>query len=164
MFIIFMIQWIERQLHTISYKKYLLFSTLVCCFLSFIIGLLYNLIIERVNAIAESGTSKLDTLSIILLSLLVAPLIETLIFQNILLSFLYKYIPRYSNFIVATLFAMEHYSSVKQIIVTFFICFIFNYSYLLAKSRKWNPFVFTFAIHSGYNLFVTIIFFSSEIL
>lgn len=158
------IQRIERQLYTISYKKYVVFSILLCCLLSFLIGFLYNLTIERVNAFAASGTSKLDTLSIVVLALLFAPIVETLIFQTILFSFLQKYIPRYSNFVVAVLFALGHYSSVKQIIGAFFICLILNYSYLLAKTREWNPFVTTFLIHSGYNLFITIIFLSVKIL
>jgi len=155
---------IESKLLTLTFKSYVFFSIALSCLISFLIGLIYNLLIVNSQAITESDVSKMETWSIILLSLIIAPLFETVIFQTLLLGFTHRYLPKYSNLIVSLLFAVNHFSSIKQIVATFFICLIFNYSYLHAKEREWNPFLTVLLIHSGYNLFVSTIFLSSKAL
>lgn len=142
----------------LNYGQFIVFFIILIFALSFITGSIYNLLIEPSNSILESKISKLDIVTIILLSLVIAPLVETLIFQAFLLKIFTKHLPRISNLLVAILFALNHYTNPKQIMGTFFMCLLFNYAYNISKARNWSPVLTVFFIHSGYNLCITGLF------
>lgn len=106
-------------------------------------------------------TGSLSTDSVILdllIGVIVVPLIETLLFQSLIIEIICKIIKRprrniYFAVIVSSLaFALNHTYSFSYVIITFFIGIIFALAYYLGRYRKESAIILVSIIHSMYNL------------
>jgi len=90
--------------------------------------------------------------------LIVAPIIETLIFQSLIVELVCKFIkrPRNSFYIALILsalaFALSHTYSISYFVFTFIGGLILALAYYIGRYRKENAFLLVFIIHSLYNL------------
>ncbi len=94
----------------------------------------------------------------LLIAVIVAPLLETLLFQSLIIEIICKVIKRprkniYIAVMVSSLaFALNHTYSLSYVIFTFFVGIIFALAYYLGRYRKEGAIILVFIIHSIYNL------------
>jgi len=94
----------------------------------------------------------------LLIAVIVAPLIETLLFQSLIIEIVCKIIkrPRRNIFVAVMIsslaFALNHTYSLSYFIFTFFVGVIFALAYYLGRYRKESAIILVFLIHSIYNL------------
>ncbi len=140
---------------------YILIFTLLTIFVSFLI----NISLEHFNILdADLNSPSFFSLTQeIFLTVIVAPLLETFIFQFLfyyIIKIFYKFLGHYFNFIYiiisATLFGLSHKYSIYYQIGTFFFGLIFSYSFIFFKTKFNSPFISVCIVHSLYNLFTTI--------
>ena len=97
-----------------------------------------------------------------LVIVIVAPLIETLLFQSLIIELVCKLFkrPRRNLFISVTAssvaFALSHSYSISYIIITFLAGVILALAYYLGRYRKESPIVLVFVIHAVYNLLTSV--------
>jgi len=110
-------------------------------------------------------TGSLETNSVILdllIAILVAPLIETILFQSLIIEIICKIIKRprkniwISVIVSSAAFALSHTYSVSYIFITFLAGIILALAYYLGRYRKEGAIILVFVIHSGYNLLTSI--------
>jgi len=96
---------------------------------------------------------------------IIAPLVETFIFQYLLFELFWRKLRWSLNVfygLSAFTFGISHFYSIPTIIVTFTVCLVFNYVYaaLAEKKLNLNAYFVIVAIHSLYNtsVFVNHIF------
>ena len=96
---------------------------------------------------------------------IIAPLVETFIFQYLLFELFWRKLRWSLNVfygLSAFTFGLSHFYSIPTIIVTFTVCLVFNYVYaaLAEKKLNLNAYFVIVAIHSLYNtsVFVNHIF------
>ena len=94
----------------------------------------------------------------LLIAVIVAPLIETLLFQSLIIEIICKIIkrPRKNICIAVTVsslaFALNHTYSIVYFIITLGAGFILALAYYLGRYRKEGAIILVFLIHSLYNL------------
>lgn len=94
----------------------------------------------------------------VLIAVIVIPLVETLLFQSLIIEIVCWIIkrPRKNIFIAVLIsslaFALNHTYSISYVIITFFIGIIFALAYYLGRYRKEGGIILVFFIHSIYNL------------
>jgi len=94
----------------------------------------------------------------LLIAVIVVPLIETLLFQSLIIEIICRIIKRpRKNICIAVMvsalaFALNHTYSLGYIIMTFFWGIIFAIAYYLGRYRKESAIILVFLIHSFYNL------------
>lgn len=110
-------------------------------------------------------TDSMATNSIVLnliIAVLLAPIIETTIFQALIIEIVFKFIkrPRLNIWIAilasSTAFALNHTYSFWYIFITFIAGVILALAYYLGKYRKEGAFILVFIIHSMYNLLTSL--------
>ncbi len=143
----------------LSLKKYKLFFFI---FLS--IFLINAFFIITKNLIALKTISKVNTSNIslcprIVLSLIIAPLLETLIFQKFIFNLCRLYLK--SNLICiiisAIIFGLNHYDSITSIIQTFIIGIGYSLYYSILRKKEKNAFLKVALLHCLWNLLSLII-------
>ncbi len=98
----------------------------------------------------------------LLIAVVVAPLIETLLFQSLVIEIICKLIKRprkniWISVIASSLaFSMNHTYSISYMVITFFAGLILAIAYYLGRYRKEGPIVLVFVIHSLYNLITSL--------
>ncbi len=106
------------------------------------------------------------SVSMFIIAVVIAPLMETLIFQyGIIKIFTYlnpktKYI---AVFISAVLFALSHWFSWVYILFAFMFGIFLGFLYLTSEKRGFKPYWIIAAVHCLYNLFVTFIDFITTV-
>lgn len=94
---------------------------------------------------------------------IVAPLLETLIFQHFIYIVLRKFIHKEKilifTYIISSsiLFSLEHKYSTYYIFVTFFLGIVLGFSYYISKLRKESAYWNTAIIHGLYNSLLVLI-------
>ena len=138
----------------LSLKNYKLFF-----FIFFSIFFINAVFIITKIFIATKTILKLNSSDIslnhrILLSLIIAPLLETLIFQKLIFTFCRLYIK--SNLICvvisAILFGLNHYNSITSIIQTFIIGIGYSLYYSILRKNDTNAFSKVALLHCLWNL------------
>jgi uncharacterized protein len=86
--------------------------------------------------------------------LILAPLIETYLFQHLVLSRLLKYNYLLSVVVSSLMFSLVHLYSAKYFIYAFASGLTYSVSYIIAYRSRLNPFLFVWSTHFSYNLFV----------
>jgi membrane protease YdiL (CAAX protease family) len=130
---------------------------LLCFALSLINGYLFGYIHDHFfPSLAGNPIDKESLLEQFFVAGIVAPLLETWIFQHIANKALVKAGVR--NFYVllivpALLFGLSHYYNLLYIIAMFFGGAIMNYLYLYCKANGYKAFWWVVLLHSLYNLF-----------
>ncbi len=93
-----------------------------------------------------------------LIAVILAPLIETLLFQSLIIEIICRIIrrPRKNIFIAVIVsslaFALNHTYSLSFFIITFFGGIVLALAYYLGRYRKESAIILVFLIHSLYNL------------
>lgn len=152
-------------IHTLKNKiasSGILYYSLLCYIICAIIRMPVRLLkyVFKINDIQWSDNiyQKLINPATIIDTLLLAPLLETLLFQT-LFYFLYK---RYINHKTITIllsgasFAALHYYSFFYMIDTFLIGVFFMYGYILRAESDNRPYISTFTAHVVINLITTL--------
>jgi len=92
-----------------------------------------------------------------LLVVFFAPLLETLIFQYSIISYILEKRPNaylFSCIFSAILFGLSHFYSPEYILKTFFSGLLFGSLYLVVKDKNKNSFLIVAVTHSIYNLII----------
>lgn len=105
------------------------------------------------------GSLTTDNIALdFLIAIIVVPLIETLLFQSLIIEIICKLIKRpRKNIWVAVLasslaFAFNHMYSIGYVIITLLAGIILAFAYYLGRYRKESAIILVFLIHSLYNL------------
>ena len=111
---------------------------------------------------SENKIYSFNILTKYLVGVILGPLLETFIFQKILLSILKRFSTNEikNSLIGAILFSATHFFSVPYLIKTFIVGYILNFSFLnLQKTHKisYYPFLIIYVAHALTNLFAFII-------
>jgi membrane protease YdiL (CAAX protease family) len=103
--------------------------------------------------------NDLSGLILLIVTVILAPLIETFIFQYIVIkiSFFFLKSALFSILLSAFLFGLNHLYSIPYFIVTFFAGIIYASLYFIAKAKNTNPFWMIFLVHALYNLTVSLL-------
>lgn len=94
----------------------------------------------------------------LLIAVVLAPLLETLLFQSLIIEIICRFIKRprkniWISVIASSLaFSLNHAYSISYVVITFFAGVILAIAYYLGRYRKEGPIVLIFLIHSIYNL------------
>jgi len=94
----------------------------------------------------------------LVIAVIAVPLIETLLFQSLVIEIICRIIKRpRNNILLAVLvsslaFALNHTYSLYYVIFTFFVGIIYALAYYLGRYRKESAIILVFLIHSLYNL------------
>ena len=92
-----------------------------------------------------------------ILVVIVAPILETLIFQYLIINFfLTKTKSFYACVISSLIFALQHMYNLFYFVLTLFVGLIFAYLYVIGKKRNYG-FILVAVAHSLYNLIVFIL-------
>ena len=126
--------------------------------------------IEFQNSSVDSIKNDLGLTGLFVLSVIIVPIFETLIFQIIIIEG-FRYFLRnlislnliliFSTITSSLAFASDHIYSINYFIGAFCSGFIYAVLYNISKFRKEAAFIFPLILHSVWNLFV---FFMSDIL
>lgn len=157
---------IEYVLINTVKKLSLLQYILIFCFLTFFVTIFTYLInVLSINFFSYDFTPKnkpfINNTSVLLKLLvtgLIAPVLETYLFQHLIINLFYNNKNlKLIIFISALLFGVSHFYDIGYVINTFFIGIVLATSYILWNSKKINPFWGTTIIHSVHNIIVIII-------
>jgi membrane protease YdiL (CAAX protease family) len=98
----------------------------------------------------------------LLIAIIVAPLIETLLFQALIIEITCRFIKRprkniwISVIVSSVAFALSHTYCISYIFITFLAGIILALAYYLGRYRKEGVIVLVFVIHSVYNLITSL--------
>lgn len=106
--------------------------------------------------------SQASFLGKIILASIIGPLIETLIFQHLIIEIIYK-IPKIKNtnfiaIIISSLsFALTHSYNITYIIYTFIIGLLLAYAFVIYREKSFSSFWIVTLIHSLRNTITTLL-------
>jgi len=148
---------IYRFLLSLKNYKLFFFIFLSIFFINVFFILTKNLI--TLKTISNVNTTNISLYPRIVLTLVIAPLLETLIFQKFIFNSCRLYIK--SNLICilisAILFGLNHYDSITSIIQTFIIGIGFSLYYSILRKKEKNAFLKVALLHCLWNLLSLII-------
>lgn len=90
-----------------------------------------------------------------LIAVILAPFLETLIFQYAIISFILNKMPKallFSCFVSAVLFGLSHFYSPEYVLKTFFSGLLFGTLYLIVLTKKANAILIVSTAHAIFNL------------
>lgn len=99
----------------------------------------------------------------IIFSLIIVPLIETLLFQSLIIEIVCKFIkrPRHNLYVAIILsafaFAFSHTYSISYVVFTFVGGLILAFAYYIGRYRRENAFLLVVIIHALYNLWTILL-------
>lgn len=134
-------------------------------FVIFIIDLIFHLIVSFATTIynpelLDVFDKSMSLNEIFVLSVIFAPLIETFLFQYLIVEILSRLKMNFNAIIVisAITFSLIHYYNFIYILVTFLsgVIYATYYVYLKFEKQK-SPFMYIFALHALYNFTVFIL-------
>ncbi len=132
-------------------------------------------VLEKIFQMApyeENPMSQIkDTKTLFVLTTIIGPIIETLIFQFLLIKGLYLLLENrplnkvdynkknllMSIYISSFIFGSLHFYSFSYIIIMSILGFIFGILFYFSTTRKWHSFFLIFILHSIYNLTVLLL-------
>jgi membrane protease YdiL (CAAX protease family) len=144
----------------ISYFKLLLFLlkikigilTLLILFTDILFTLFFSLVLFPNHTAGPIFKTKLEAF---ILAVIIAPIFETLIFQNWIINSVLKKVPKsflFALFISSFLFGLSHWYSPEYVFVTFISGFLYGTLYLVAYKKIKYPFFPVAIAHSIFNL------------
>jgi len=148
----------------ISLRKFVLLSTIICLLINLTISLLISYI--NIDYLEIDYLENKGLPFIFIITVLIAPVVETLIFQYGVIELFFKLKNKnkvlFAALASAILFSLSHYYNLLYILGAFILGLGFAFFYIIAKSRKdINPFWFLASIHSLLNL---VAFISNDLL
>ncbi|OYZ52051.1 MAG: hypothetical protein B7Y11_12755 [Sphingobacteriia bacterium 24-36-13] len=118
------------------------------------VGVLFTFLLSSKKMIGPEFDTKYEEF---LLVVFFAPLLETLIFQYSIISYILEKRPNaylFSCIFSATLFGLSHFYSPEYILKTFFSGLLFGSLYLVVQNKNKNSFLIVAVAHSIYNLII----------
>lgn len=89
--------------------------------------------------------------------IIIGPMIETLLFQALIISLICKFIkrPKYNLYlsllISATVFSLDHTYNIYYVAYAFLIGISYAFAYYIGRYKKWNAALTVFLIHAIHN-------------
>ncbi len=131
--------------------------TLMCLAIAITNGYFFDFLNDKFFHLSNTGNdiNKMSRNEQFLIAVIIAPLIETLVAQFMLVETLRQKITNQKLLILLSslFFAFMHYYSWLYIVVTFFGGLILNYYYLEIQKISKYSFFLTALLHSLYNLY-----------
>ena len=95
----------------------------------------------------------------ILLAIILAPLVETIIFQFLLLRLLQKYVKYIyiQIFLSALVFGLAHCYSISYVIKAFLSGVLYSTLFIIVEKRGKNGFLYVLISHTMYNIIISIL-------
>jgi membrane protease YdiL (CAAX protease family) len=138
--------------------------SILCFVQSIVIGAVIYLIVEylgiRFIPLDISYLSQKNLFTQVIIAILLAPLIETFIFQKSIHDMfrLFGYSDKSAMFISAFIFGLLHYYSLEQIITSLITGYLFNYTYCYLRYKMNKAAFITISVsHALVNLYVLIV-------
>ncbi len=135
--------------------KLILIGILVSIAVNIILGLTFTSLLSYDPSKSDTYIDDLSIVKKILLIVILAPLIETFLFQYLLIRpFLKKKskkIMMLGIFISALVFGLMHYFNIYYIVTMFVIGLIFGIFFVLGQTKFNRGFIVVFSIHSFMN-------------
>lgn len=132
------------------------YMTILSIILSNIFAAISGITGENLKGVDFSKYSKTEEFVLVVF---IAPLIETLIFQYLVIKGV-RYLTKNIHIqciVSAVLFSLNHNFNVLYMIDAFFIGLILGYTFLIAKIKKSYPFWATFLVHLLLNFYVFVV-------
>jgi membrane protease YdiL (CAAX protease family) len=149
------IKFILNQVISLSLLPYVVIFTALSFFVSFLLNVVLYLIGIQTEHISTPSLKYSGIFKIILMGVLLAPIIETFIFQKLFFDFLrHKIKVRFIILISALCFGFSHFYDLVYVINTFFIGIILSIAYALWKKKNITPFWIVVIIHLLHNLII----------
>ncbi|TAH22154.1 MAG: CPBP family intramembrane metalloprotease [Cytophagales bacterium] len=160
--IIYYLENIHNKIKTVPLILFICFSLIYTLCVPYILVHILDAIGLEDNSFEESYLSKLPLYRRLLITGLIAPLIETFLFQYLIINILQKIkilqkLPLAIIIISACLFASTHIYSLRYILVSFLVGFYYAYAYIIKQHEKFPIFWLIAIIHSLHNLVATLI-------
>jgi uncharacterized protein len=148
---------IYRFLLSATIRKLFVLYFTISLFSSFLIVVLKYIFLK--NDFLNQSIEPIDlSLSHFILAVIIAPLLETAIFQKMAISLVLTFAK--NNLIAvavsAVLFGLCHYDSITKIFQTMLMGLCLGLFYTVLKQKGLNAFFLTALLHSSWNLFVFI--------
>ncbi|WP_029687890.1 CPBP family intramembrane glutamic endopeptidase [Thermoanaerobacter sp. A7A] len=149
---------IYNYLNNLSDYWYIVIMVILVCFIDVLIGMLA--IIFNINF--NGPKFDISPIAMLILAGIVGPILETYLFQVVLLYLLSKINYLNNNkilliIIASMIFGIGHHYSFSYIIFGFLAGLIFNYSYLIYKNKTMSSFAIVLSIHSIYNIIMIVL-------
>lgn len=136
------------------------FLILTMTLLSFAILVISIPLLQYLDSISPSRNiqDEYTKLEFLILAILVAPLVETFLFQFIVIEIMQKFVKAIFPIVAlsAILFSLSHLNSYSYAMANLFNGLIFAGTYILASKKGFNSFLCTATVHSLRNLIVFI--------
>ena len=155
-----MIRRIYRILLRINTSQLLIFFFVLVLFVSTLINLLFYIFFKHSSPVLHDVKLINNTLlPFFFETLILAPIIETAIFQTAIITFCRVYIKNNLFCIVfsAIVFGIVHLDVSRKVISMIFFGLCLGFCYTILKKKKLNAFWLTALLHSTWNLFVLIV-------
>jgi len=145
---------LDMYLRSLPTAKFILVMTLISYIVSYILYILLVLLMK-----VDMGRPEFEKIPIVLLFLfvaIIAPIVETFIFQYLIIRILKK-INFFKNrmvlvmFISAVVFGASHTYSIFYMFMTFISGLLLAYAFIVYEDKKASAFWVTMAIHSFKN-------------
>ena len=151
----------DEFLKKLSTLKFIITITFCTFLVSIALGSL-SAILNTTISDTDVAVSNSSLIEAFIVSVIIAPLIETLIFQYVIIKYLRKLnILKNRNSIIilisAILFGLAHTYSLQYVIHMFFIGILLAYSFSIYEKKESSPFWTVCAIHSLRNLTICIL-------
>lgn len=148
---------IHNKLHKKSnYQLFIVFSLLLCAY-----SVVSSVIINYISpALTENNTDDWSLWRKFLIKVIFTPIIETFIFQALIIEVLLYYNVRakYILFLTAGIFAFAHYYNIAYVVVTFFVGLLYAYYYyILQNHNKYIAILWVVLLHASWNFIVFLI-------
>ncbi len=150
-----------KKTNNINVYQFVTLFLFLTFFASIFTGIINILLIHFFNYDLSPATRPFSNTSVfskLLVTVLFAPILETFIFQHLIISAFYsKKNLKFIVFISALLFGLSHFYNLAYVINTFFTGIVLALSYILWNYKKINAFWGTAIIHSLHNMLVILI-------
>jgi hypothetical protein len=149
----------NSKLITLEKESYLIRLFIWCLFLAILNGYFFNWINDNYVHFehrSENGLEDFSDLEKFFISVVFAPILETVILQYYPIKILEKLNLKSEFFKIvlpSLLFGLCHFYSLIYVVMTFFSALILNTFYLKSRSRSSWYFVLTALLHAMYNLY-----------
>jgi hypothetical protein len=146
----------NRKLIRVMYCKQVLVSSIIIFILSFAIQVVVNIIASEMNLGSNIQGPSESTKSSIMFSVIIVPLVETLFNFTFLYYILFKLVK--NNFIIiytilgTFIFAINHCYSIRYILSTFALTYLWFLYFSILKRRNKNAFCIITIMHASRNL------------
>lgn len=154
-----LLSYLKNKIASSNILYYSILSYIICSIIRIPVHLVKYIFNIHDIHLTDNLYQKLINPDTIIDTLLLAPLLETFLFQTLFYFLHKKYINRKTITIILSgaSFAAIHYYSFFYMIDTFFIGIFFMYGYIARAGSDNKPYISTFIAHAFINLITTLL-------